>query len=129
MRKGFGLVEFMGKTFYCPNDRSKKYEYNCEYCGKSFHARLCDRNRGWGRFCSKSCAIAYRNQQLKTIWHTNNEEPEQESVCCWYHNGILHAGRFDKYYKCFCSSANYFLDLRKVQKWSYVRDLIKNQKE
>lgn len=25
-------------------------------------------------------------------------------------------------------AANYFLDLRKVQKWSYVRDLIKNQK-
>lgn len=96
MRKGFGLVEFMGKTF---------------------HARLCDRNRGW-------C-----NQQSKTVWHTNKEEPEQESVCCWYHNGTLHAGRFDKYYKCFCSSANYFLDLQKVQKWSYVRDLIKNQKE
>ena len=29
--------------------------YTCA-CGKSFTARVADRNRGWARFCSKACA-------------------------------------------------------------------------
>ena len=31
-----------------------KQSYQCR-CGKSFMARVADRNRGWARFCSKSC--------------------------------------------------------------------------
>jgi hypothetical protein len=27
----------------------------CEWCKKPFQARKADVNRGWGRFCSKSC--------------------------------------------------------------------------
>ena len=27
----------------------------CECCRKSFQARTADVNRGWARFCSKSC--------------------------------------------------------------------------
>lgn len=30
-------------------------QYNCERCCKVFTARTADRNRGWARFCSKSC--------------------------------------------------------------------------
>jgi len=30
-------------------------QYKCKCCGKSFTARIADRNRGWARFCSKSC--------------------------------------------------------------------------
>lgn len=38
-------------------------------CGKSFNARQADLDRGWGRFCSKSCAkrkqpIARRRRRL-----------------------------------------------------------------
>lgn len=29
--------------------------YNCDACGKDFTARVADRNRGWARFCSKTC--------------------------------------------------------------------------
>jgi hypothetical protein len=28
---------------------------SCERCKKQFQARTADVNRGWGRFCSKSC--------------------------------------------------------------------------
>ena len=28
---------------------------DCEQCGKIMQARQADINRGWGRFCSKSC--------------------------------------------------------------------------
>lgn len=34
---------------------AKTEEYNCSFCGKKFTARVADRNRGWARFCSKSC--------------------------------------------------------------------------
>ena len=27
----------------------------CEQCGKTMQARQADTNRGWGKFCSKSC--------------------------------------------------------------------------
>jgi len=29
--------------------------YKCKGCGKPFEARTADRERGWARFCSKSC--------------------------------------------------------------------------
>jgi hypothetical protein len=29
--------------------------YNCQRCQQPFTARVADRNRGWARFCSKSC--------------------------------------------------------------------------
>ena len=30
-------------------------EVNCQRCGDLFTARVADRRRGWGKFCSKSC--------------------------------------------------------------------------
>lgn len=30
-------------------------EVNCKSCGTKFEARVADRRRGWGKFCSKSC--------------------------------------------------------------------------
>lgn len=29
--------------------------WKCEWCGETMAVRSADRNRGWGRFCSKSC--------------------------------------------------------------------------
>lgn len=29
--------------------------YKCKCCGNPFVARTADRNRGWAKFCSKSC--------------------------------------------------------------------------
>lgn len=39
----------------------------CACCEKDFIARIADRNRGWARFCSKSCKAKYQTQlQNKT---------------------------------------------------------------
>lgn len=32
-----------------------KVEVKCKQCQSLFMARVADRNRGWGKFCSKSC--------------------------------------------------------------------------
>jgi len=34
---------------------AKTATYKCKCCGKDFVARTADRDRGWARFCSKSC--------------------------------------------------------------------------
>lgn len=33
---------------------------NCAACGTLITVRLADHKRGWGRFCDKSCAAAYK---------------------------------------------------------------------
>jgi len=35
--------------------RGAKVEVNCKSCGTQFTARVADRKRGWGKYCSKSC--------------------------------------------------------------------------
>ena len=35
--------------------RGETCEVKCERCKQPFTARVADRKRGWGRFCSKSC--------------------------------------------------------------------------
>jgi hypothetical protein len=36
---------------------------NCEACGDLISVRLADHKRGWGRFCDKACAAAYKTGQ------------------------------------------------------------------
>lgn len=36
--------------------------YRCKYCRNPFTARIADRNRGWARFCSKSCKASSQIQ-------------------------------------------------------------------
>lgn len=36
----------------------------CKECGKKFMARIADRKRGWGKFCSKSCKA--KKQEKRT---------------------------------------------------------------
>ncbi|KVQ87392.1 hypothetical protein WK09_19960 [Burkholderia ubonensis] len=38
-------------------------ERKCESCQKTFLARAADVNRGWGRFCSKSCKASRQEQR------------------------------------------------------------------
>lgn len=35
--------------------RAKTVTVKCKRCKTEFEARVADRNRGWGKFCSKSC--------------------------------------------------------------------------
>lgn len=43
--------------------RGKKVEVKCERCKTSFMARVADRKRGWGKFCSKSCKAIKQERQ------------------------------------------------------------------
>lgn len=52
----------------------------CECCRKEFSARQADVNRGWARFCSKSCkAISQENKtgQYKKLLKDNNRKKEK----------------------------------------------------
>ncbi|MDP9992014.1 hypothetical protein J2W28_001042 [Variovorax boronicumulans] len=40
-----------------------KATYRCACCGDPFIARVADRNRGWARFCSKSCKAIKQEQR------------------------------------------------------------------
>lgn len=47
---------------------TSKAEYKCKRCGSSFVARTADRDRGWARFCSKSCkAIKQTQTKIKKV--------------------------------------------------------------
>ncbi len=35
----------------------------CKRCKNPFHARVADRKRGWGKFCSESCKAIRQTQQ------------------------------------------------------------------
>lgn len=42
--------------------RGATVEVRCP-CGRMFTARVADRNRGWGRFCSKSCKAGEQSKR------------------------------------------------------------------
>lgn len=48
----------------------KTVQVKCQSCGDSFTARVSDRERGWGRFCSKSCKAV---KQMKTHGDTRKQ--------------------------------------------------------
>lgn len=43
--------------------RGAKVEVRCACCRAPFLARVADRKRGWGRFCSKRCKARKQEQQ------------------------------------------------------------------
>ena len=42
--------------------RGEKVRVKCARCKQPFMARVADRNRGWGKFCSKSCKAIKQTQ-------------------------------------------------------------------
>lgn len=57
-----------------------KIKVKCACCKEIFEARIADRKRGWGKFCSKSCKAKkqesrtsqYRNFQNRLMWDSND---------------------------------------------------------
>ena len=47
--------------------RGAKATYKCKCCRGAFVARVADRNRGWARYCSKSCKA--KKQEQRTGQH------------------------------------------------------------
>ena len=46
----------------------------CRTCGTPFQARLADRKRGWGLYCSKSCK-AIRQTQITGRGRPREDDP------------------------------------------------------
>jgi hypothetical protein len=44
---------------------ANKIEANCDICKKPFKAKASERNRGWARCCSLSCAAKHRAKKRK----------------------------------------------------------------
>jgi len=42
--------------------RGQMVKCNCKECHTEFEARVADRKRGWGKFCSKSCAAKHKDR-------------------------------------------------------------------
>ena len=62
----------------------KTAQYKCENkdCGKQFNARVADRNRGWARFCSKSCkAIKQTQTGTKSRKRHDGHSPMKYKKC------------------------------------------------
>lgn len=49
--------------------RGKTAIYKCKTCKDPFEARIADRNRGWARYCSKSCKAI---KQARRIGHRHS---------------------------------------------------------
>jgi len=47
--------------------RGKTIEVKCKNCNELFTARVADRKRGWGKFCSKSCKAKKQDYRIYTI--------------------------------------------------------------
>ena len=47
--------------------RGAKVIVKCKCCKEEFSARVADRNRGWAKFCSKSCKA--KEQEKRTGQH------------------------------------------------------------
>ncbi len=55
---------------------SKTVQKNCAACAEIITVRLADHKRGWGRFCDKACAAAYKCGQRPgdvNAGHTQSE--------------------------------------------------------
>lgn len=62
--------------------------FNCKQCNKPFNARQADRNRGWARYCSKSCKA---KNQVQTIPY-NKDKHESYIQDAWYVDDLEDVG-------------------------------------
>ncbi len=57
---------------YRNKDMAQMVEVKCKQCKEPFMAKVADRKRGWGKFCSKSCKA--KKQELRTGQHRLHSE-------------------------------------------------------
>ena len=57
-------------------------QYTCR-CGKLFTARVADRNRGWARFCSKSCKATEQETRTGQYAAYKNRETDEDYGGGW----------------------------------------------
>ncbi len=60
---------------------SKTVEVSCAWCDGKFSARVADRKRGWGRFCSKACkASKQKYGSTKAFWEKVNPGNKRSNI-------------------------------------------------
>ncbi len=57
-----------------------KQTYQCKSCGDDFVARVADRNRGWARFCSKSCKASHQEKRTGQYRRYKTQQEASEGV-------------------------------------------------
>lgn len=65
---------------------------NCKHCRDPFTARVADRKRGWGNFCSKSCKAKHqekRTGQYAALRHSPHTSIDPEGAGWDAHKGWL----------------------------------------
>jgi len=75
--------------------RGEMVEVKCKCCKEPFMARVADRKRGWGKFCSKSCKAV--KQERRTGQHAAvmaRKNHESDSLF-FYGESLFYAGGFD----------------------------------
>jgi hypothetical protein len=56
----------------------QKVEVKCKQCGELFMARVADRKRGWGKFCSKSCKATHQEKRTCQYKKFLNRKPHYQ---------------------------------------------------
>jgi hypothetical protein len=54
----------------------------CARCKKQFSARVADRNRGWGKFCSKSCKAGEQEQRTGQYAEMVHSQKSRKPLFC-----------------------------------------------
>jgi|GEM_PF-1992562 len=60
--------------------RGAKVKVRCARCTQAFMARVADRNRGWGKFCSKSCKAIKQTQRFASGSRPKKKYPRHDGV-------------------------------------------------
>jgi hypothetical protein len=68
--------------------RGAKVEITCA-CGTKFMARIADRKRGWGKFCSKSCKASVQESRTGQYRNYRNSGVDRKT---YLHYAREHGG-------------------------------------
>lgn len=59
-------IEYTGSDELIEMEKNGLVDTNCKHCNKMFKAKTKEIKRGWGMFCSRSCAVVFRYKQKKS---------------------------------------------------------------
>jgi hypothetical protein len=77
--------------------RGAKVEVSCKRCGQKFMARVADRKRGWGKFCSKSCKATAQEKRTKQFAKYNRSVDRETHHHYAKYGGIPQFGKNGSY--------------------------------
>lgn len=114
----------------------KKYS---ELGGKFYIENLDSMNFSTDEYIMKIDEIKELKEKIEELeikcsikWNDSPKSyPESNKPVIWIsktfskERGKIEAGRYDRYYDCFCGSASLFVNRRDTVKWIYVEDLLK----